>query len=167
MTSAPLLTLSLVALAMCASPNDANRPASPLAEPPPASVVPSRLRVTLGGGPGMGGPAGRSVVELRGDTLVYLGIARPFPTGPRPETRAVPTDAAWRAFRSTLDSLDAFAWRARYENPAVDDGTQWSADVAYPDAGLHATGSNRFPAGFEPFLDAVRRLGGRDDFRLR
>ena len=158
------LTVLLVALAACAAPREAPRPAA----------VPTHLRLSIGNG-----LDGYTRVVLVGDTLVHSQTGPPSPSGPPPPVRVVPGVADWAAFRAALDRAGAFAWQARYENPLVADGTLWSVEVEYADRSVRASGANRYPgpggaprdgvhgprvaytAEFDAVLAAVRSLTGQ------
>jgi hypothetical protein len=87
-----------------------------------------------------------------------------------------PSAKQWQNFRRTLDRLNVWSWQAKYSDPAVCDGTGWSAEIVYSDRLLVSGGSNCFPGWdgraipitademdntFEKFSRAVARLVGR------
>ncbi len=78
--------------------------------------------------------------------------------------------------RSTLNRLNVWCWQRNYSDPAVCDGTGWSAEIVYSDRELVSSGGNCFPGRdgralpltgderdntFERFSRAVARLAGR------
>jgi hypothetical protein len=154
--------------------------------------VPKRLRIDIGGyfGPCYG-------VTLEKGHLIYTYSARgpsggkPKPEWPlEPELRRLlglkplpqreeiqPSAKQWQNFRSTLNRLNVWCWQAKYSDPAVCDGTGWSAKIVYSDRSLVSGGSNCFPGRdgralsltsdetdntFDKFSRAVARLIGRE-----
>jgi hypothetical protein len=154
-------------------------------------ALPKRLCIGIGGcfGPCYG-------VTLEKGRLVYTYSAR-GPSGgePKPEwpldpklrellgleplpgpEEIQPSAEQWQAFRRTLDRLDIWSWQRKYSDPAVCDGTGWSAKIVYSDRSLVSSGDNCFPGRdgralsisedgtdntFEKFSRAVGSLVGR------
>jgi hypothetical protein len=94
---------------------------------------------------------------------------------PQPEEIQV-SPKQWENFRRTLNRLNVWCWQAKYSNPAVCDGTGWSAEIVYSDRSLLSSGDNCFPGWdgralpitgderdntFERFSCAVAHLTGR------
>lgn len=113
-------------------------------------------------------------VVLKGD---YIEFAR-FAGGQEPlRDRVRPTDEQWRAFRTELDAIGIWQWRAQYIDSGVADGTQWLLDVSYPDRAIKTGGSNDYPGArtdgsggpksskiFLRYLRAVQQLLGGKSF---
>jgi hypothetical protein len=97
--------------------------------------------------------------------------------GPQPHREEIqPSVEQWQNFRRTLNRLDVWCWQRNYSDPAVCDGTSWSAEIAYSDRSLVSSGDNCFPGRdgralpitedgtdntFEKFCRAVGSLVGR------
>jgi hypothetical protein len=88
-----------------------------------------------------------------------------------------PSAERWQTFRKELNRLNVWSWQAKYSNPAVCDGTGWSAEIVYSDRSLVSSGDNCFPGWdgravpitgnetdntFENFCHEVARLIGRE-----
>src|SRR4029077_13177823 len=88
-----------------------------------------------------------------------------------------PSAKQWQNFWRTLNRLNIWCWQAKYSNPAVCDGTGWSAKIVYSDRSLVSSGDNCFPGRdgraisitvherdntFEKFFRAVAQLIGRE-----
>jgi len=97
---------------------------------------------------------------------------------PHPQREEIhPSAKQWRAFRRTLNRLNVWCWQRNYSDPAVCDGTGWSAKIVYSDRSLVSSGDNCFPGSdgraiaitedgtdntFAKFCRAVGRLIGRE-----
>lgn len=128
---------------------------------------PERFKVGIGG---FFGPSYAVELTDKGE-LLYSHNQKTFVSaeGTVRETVAVPPDA-WRAFCAELDAIGVWAWKPRYENPGVMDGTQWYVEIAVGGRSIASTGYNEYPGGtlppdgdrFPRFLRAVSALlGGR------
>jgi hypothetical protein len=110
-----------------------------------------------------------------GEQLVYES----FRTGyrDREQVRIAPSKAQWQRFWHTMDDIDVWRWRTRYEpgsrfeaREEVRDGTHWSLTLAYGGRSVESSGDSAAPdavdlddsSTFAAFLDALCRLiGGR------
>ena len=97
---------------------------------------------------------------------------------PQPQREEIqPSAKQWQNFRRTLNRLNVWCWQRNYSDPAVCDGTGWSAEIVYSDRSLVSTGDNCFPGRdgravpitaderdntFEKFCRAIARLIGRE-----
>jgi hypothetical protein len=143
-------------------------------------ALPKRLHISIGG---QFGPC-YSVTFKKGRlTYTYLSSRDSCPEGlfqflgPQPQGEEIqPSAKQWQNFRRTLDRLNVWCWEAKYSDPAVCDGTAWSAKIAFSDRSLVSSGDNCFPGRdgralpitedrtdntFEKFCRAVARLIGR------
>lgn len=120
---------------------------------------------------GLGGFLGSSSrVTLQEDgTLLYQHHPHTFAGSPGTSRKTIRvTEEQWRLFRNEVDAARVWGWKARYENPAITDGTQWFLELRYSDGkSIKSAGSNRFPAekNFTRYAEAVRRLTGETNFR--
>jgi hypothetical protein len=58
-----------------------------------------------------------------------------------------PSPEKWRAFRSSLDKLNVWSWKAEYvDTAAPTDGYSWRVELAYPDHKLMCHGYEAAPA---------------------
>ena len=110
--------------------------------------------------------------------ITATGTERATGLGPPAQREEIqPSAKQWRNFRRMLDRLNVWSWQAKYSNPAVCDGTGWSAKIVYSDRSLVSSGDNCFPGRdgravpitedrtdntFENFCRAVGRLIGRE-----
>ena len=139
--------------------------------------LPKRLCIRIGGhfGPCYG------VTFKKGRlTYTYLQSRDSYlqELGPQPQGEEIqPSAKQWQNFRSTLNRLNVWCWQRNYSDPAVCDGTGWSAEIVYSDRSLVSSGDNCFPGRhgrpvhitedgtdntFEEFCRAVGRLIGRE-----
>ncbi|HET9376164.1 MAG TPA: hypothetical protein VFO40_14420 [Chthoniobacterales bacterium] len=110
--------------------------------------------------------------ELTPELRQLLGL-KPYP---QPE-EIQPSAKQWQNFRRTLNRLNVWCWQANYSDPAVCDGTGWSAEIVYSDRSLVSSGDNCFPGQdgralsitedgtdntLEKFCRAIARLIGRE-----
>ena len=140
-------------------------------------ALPKRLRIGIGG---HFGPC-YSVTFKKGRlTYTYLQSRDSYAQElePQPQREEIqPSAKQWQNFRRTLNRLNIWCWQAKYSNPAVCDGTGWSAKIIYSDRSLVSSGDNCFPGRdgralpitedgtdntFENFCRAVGRLIGRE-----
>jgi hypothetical protein len=107
-------------------------------------ALPERLSISIGGhfGPSFS-------VRLEAGVLTYAHSkpVQQFPPewGSRTEN-IQPSSEQWRVFRATLDRLNVWSWQADYLDPGICDGTNWSAEIVYPDNRIVSAGSNCFPS---------------------
>jgi hypothetical protein len=134
------------------------------------SPVPTRFIARIGGFLG----ASYSV-ELHDGALLYTSSESGQRN--RKQETLTPTAAQWREFRQTLDDLKVWQWRADYPNHGINDGTQWSLDIAFADRSLTAHGDNNYPdttgkpngssdstKTFNRYLAAIKKLIGGKNF---
>jgi len=132
--------------------------------------VPERFKVKIGG---FFGPS--YSVRLKGDDLLYTAWDN---DNILDERRITPTPDEWQAFRQSLDDIGVWNWQETYPNPGVTDSTQWSLEIAWDDREIASSGDSNYPVAdglpdndpditptFERFLEAVRKLIGRLEFR--
>lgn len=82
-------------------------------------------------------------VLLRDGKLIYEDIDSDRPPV---STYITPSPEEWRAFRSTLDKIGVWAWRASYERKeTINDGTSWWLYVRYSDQHVDSRGGNCYP----------------------
>lgn len=131
---------------------------------------PDEFHASIGG---YMGPSYR--VELEDGVLIYTKMGRGSEEQQVVELQ--PTDEDWSEFLETLDDIDVWSWKKRYENPGVCDGTSWSFRIAVDDRKLETSGNNAYPglshteafernepshAPFDAFTEALQTLvGGR------
>jgi hypothetical protein len=70
-----------------------------------------------------------------------------------------PTEKAWQAFRTTLDALNVWCWRADYPNQGVCDGTNWSVEIVYTRA-VKQLLQRATPDLVEPRSGSLMKLAG-------
>jgi len=137
-------------------------------------ALPKRLCISIGGFFGAG-----YEVSLKKGRLTYTcwPPRESYSQEPEPQREEIqPSGKQWQNFRSTLNRLNVWCWQRNYSDPAVCDGTGWSAEIVYSDRSLVSTGDNCFPGRdgraipitadeadntFEKFCRAVGRLIGR------
>jgi hypothetical protein len=140
-------------------------------------ALPKRLCISIGG---FFGPCYSLTFKKGRLTYTYLQSRDSYSQelGPQPQREEIqPSAKQWQNFRSTLNRLNVWCWQAKYSDPAVCDGTGWSAKIVYSDRSLVSGGSNCFPGRdgralsisvherdntFENFCRAVGRLIGRE-----
>jgi hypothetical protein len=146
-------------------------------------ALPKRLRIGIGG---FFGPCYEVTLKRGRLTYTYLSsrdsrsreLEPPLEPQPQPQREEIqPSAKQWQNFRRTLNRLNVWCWQAKYSNPAVCDGTGWSAEIAYSDRSLLSSGDNCFPGWdgraisitadetdntFAKFCRAVARLIGRE-----
>jgi hypothetical protein len=137
-------------------------------------ALPERLRISIGGYFGS-----CYEVALEKGRLIYTHWPPRESSSQEPEPQSEeirPSAKQWQTFRRALDRLSAWCWQGNYSDPAVCDGTGWSAEIVYSDRSLVSSGDNCFPGRdgraisvtgderdntFEKFSRAVARLVGR------
>jgi hypothetical protein len=138
-------------------------------------ALPKRLCIGIGG---HFGPSYKVTFKKGRLTYMYWPPRESHSQEPQPQREEIqPSTKQWQAFRKGLDRLNIWCWQAKYSNPAVCDGTGWSAKIVYSDRSLVSGGSNCFPGRdgralhitedgtdntFEKFCCAVARLIGRE-----
>jgi len=108
-----------------------------------------------------------------GEQLVYESFVSGYED--RRQTFIAPADAQWKRFWRTLDEIDVWSWRDRYEpgkrlepTTEIRDGTHWSLSLVYGNRRVESAGDNAAPgstdldesAPFAAFAAAVSRLTG-------
>ncbi len=134
------------------------------------AIMPEKFHAAIGGFLGSS-----YVVELRDGALHYTE-RKQTSVGPRMFSSTVtPTLQQWQEFRKSIDQLNIWQWYADYPSQGVQDGTQWSLEIAYADRALKTHGSNNYPDAsgkpngephstkiFGRYLAAIKKLiGGR------
>lgn len=132
--------------------------------------VPERFKIKIGG---LSGPS--YSVRLKGDDLLYTSWDN---DNILDERRITPIPDTWQAFRHALDDIGVWNWQEAYPNPGETDSTQWSLDIAWDGREITSSGDGNYPVAdgrpdndpditptFERFLEAVRKLIGRPEFR--
>jgi hypothetical protein len=138
-------------------------------------ALPKRLRISIGG---FFGPCYSVTLKKGRLTYTYLSSRDSYSRELEPQREEIqPSPKQWQNFRRTLNRLNVWCWQAKYSNPAVCDGTGWSAKIVYSDRSLVSSGDNCFPGRdgralpitgderdntFEKFSRAVARLVGRE-----
>jgi hypothetical protein len=141
--------------------------------------LPKRLCISIGG---FFGPSYEITFKKGRLTYTYWpprdSCSQELEPLPNPQPEAIqPSAKQWRNFRRTLDRLNVWCWQRKYSDPAVCDGTGWSAEIVYSDRSLVSSGDNCFPGRdgralsitvherdntFQKFCRAVGRLTGRE-----
>jgi hypothetical protein len=108
-----------------------------------------------------------------GEQLVYESFGDGYED--RRQTVIAPSEAQWARFWRTMDEIDVWSWRPRYEAaPAskplegIRDGTHWSLTLHHGGRGVESAGDTAGPgaaelsdsARFDAFAEAVSRLLG-------
>ena len=110
-----------------------------------------------------GGYLGRSFSLLKeDDQLAYTTFGNGYSLE-RVE-KVNPSPHAWREFFKTLDQIDIWRWKSRYENPGIMDGSSWKVTIELENRKLVSSGSNNFPDNFDILSESVRKLLGGSDF---
>jgi hypothetical protein len=139
-------------------------------------ALPERLCISIGG---YFGPCYNVTSEKGRLTYTYLSSRDSSSEellrflGPQRE-EIQPSAKQWQNFQRTLNRLNVWCWQPNYSDPAVCDGTGWSAEIVYSDRSLVSSGDNCFPGRdgraipitedetdntFEKFCRAVARRG--------
>jgi hypothetical protein len=145
-------------------------------------ALPKRLCISIGG---FFGPCHEVTFKKGRLTYTYLSsrdscsreLEPQLELQPHPQREEIqPSAKQWQNFRRTLNRLDIWSWQPKYSDPAVCDGTGWSAEIVYSDRSVVSSGDNCFPGRdaraisvtadgtdntFEKFCRAVGRLIGR------
>jgi hypothetical protein len=138
-------------------------------------ALPKRLCISIGG---FFGPCYEVTFKKDRLTYTYLPPRDSCSQEPEPQREQIQLSAKqWQNFWSTLNRLNVRCWQRNYSDPAVCDGTGWSAKIVYSDRSLVSSGDNCFPGWdgralpitddgtddtFEKFCRAVARLVGRE-----
>jgi len=146
-------------------------------------ALPKRLCISIGG---FFGPCYEVTLRKGRLTYTYLSsrdscsreLEPQLELQPHPQREEIqPSAKQWQNFRSTLNRLNVWCWKAKYSDPFVCDGTGWSAKIVYSDRSLLSSSDNCFPGRygraipitadetdntFEKFCRAVTRLVGRE-----
>jgi hypothetical protein len=112
-----------------------------------------------------------------GKQLVYESFVSGYED--RRQVYVSPSSAQWARFWRTMESIDVWSWKDRYEpggrfepKTLIRDGTHWSVSLQHDGRRVEsagersARGTNKFEASgeFELFADAVSRLTGGYQF---
>ena len=65
-------------------------------------------------------------------------------------------------FIEELKMLDLLNWRAKYIEPGVCDGTQWSIEIIKNSRNIKKYGENKFPEEWDEFCGAIERISGKN-----
>lgn len=107
-----------------------------------------------------------------GKQLVYESFVSGYEE--RVQSVIVPSDAQWSRFWQTMDAINVWSWRERYEKSVpvagtqIHDRTHWSLTIARGDRRVESSGDDAGPndagfndgAPFTVFAEAVSRLTG-------
>ena len=137
--------------------------------------LPKRLCISIGG---HFGPCYEVTFKKGRLTYTHLPPRDSCSEEPEPQREEIqPSAKQWQTFRMVLNRLNVWCWQRNYSDPAVCDGTGWSAEIVYSDRSLVSSGDNCFPGRdgralsitedgmdntFENFCRAVSHLIGRD-----
>ncbi|NLN86085.1 MAG: hypothetical protein GX133_00495 [Syntrophomonadaceae bacterium] len=69
--------------------------------------------------------------------------------------------ATAQKFREQLKGLDILKWKARYRNPGVCGGTQWTVDLMTDKKTIHKYGDNNYPEQWDAFCRLVAKTTGK------
>jgi hypothetical protein len=103
--------------------------------------IPTHLKISTGTSSGA-----KFTLELRdGDDLIFR--TRPGRgQGTESAIALHPSVEKWRAFRSSLDQLNVWSWKAAYiDSPAPTDGYSWQVELTYRDHKLVSHGYEAAP----------------------
>src|SRR4051794_27592044 len=76
------------------------------------------------------------VIELRDGALHYTERKQTSVGSGSSSSTVTPTPQQWEEFRKSIDQLDIWQWGADYPSHGVEDGTQWSLEIANADPRL-------------------------------
>lgn len=76
------------------------------------------------------------------------------------EKKKIPPEAI-EQFVEALKWLDFLNWKAKYVEPYVLDGTQWSIEIRREGRTLRKYGSNKYPKAWGDFCNLLETLTGR------
>ncbi len=108
-----------------------------------------------------------------GKQLVYESFVSGYED--RRQVSIVPSAAQWARFWRTMDEIDVWSWKHRYDagrrvepNALVRDGTHWSLSLRQGDRQVESAGENSGPGAidldesvrFDAFAEAISRLTG-------
>lgn len=115
--------------------------------------------------------------DADGRRLVYESFLSGYEE--RRQTFITPSDAQWERFWRTIDSIDVWSWRERYDPGArfepktqIRDGTHWSISLKHGRRSVESAGDTAGPdaadldnsAPFAALAEAVSRLTGGHPF---
>jgi hypothetical protein len=152
MKSAILIALFWVALANSLSASES-----------PYVPKPEIMRIFIGG---YEGPSYEVLYD--GRELKYYQASNMFDLKKSTPEIIPATNEDWAKFLKALDDMNAWAWKKKYINPSVKDGTTWNTTIVYNFANkgpITTYGSNSYPSGFDGFLSAVSALVGGRKFK--
>ena len=108
-----------------------------------------------------------------GDKLVYESFVSGYED--RQQVAVTPSRAQWARFWRTMDEIDVWSWKNRYEPSGrfepldlVRDGTHWSLSLQHGGRSVESGGDSSAPDSadldestrFDAFAEAVSRLTG-------
>jgi len=70
----------------------------------------------------------------------------------------IPSDNRWQLFFQTLDGINVWKWKKRYEDYEVEDGGSWSLKITKNSKKLECHGDIDYPSNFNDFLEALNKL---------
>jgi hypothetical protein len=112
-----------------------------------------------------------------GKQLVYESFVSGYED--RRQVYVVPSRAQWNRFWRTMETIEVWSWKDRYEpggrfepKGLIRDGTHWSLSLQHGDHRVESAGDNSGPgptdlddgARFDAFAEAVSRLTGGNQF---
>jgi hypothetical protein len=112
-----------------------------------------------------------------GRRLVYESFVSGYED--RRQVYVVPSRAQWNRFWRTMETIEVWSWKDRYEPSGrfepkglIRDGTHWSLSLQHGERRVESAGDNSGPgptdldenARFDAFADAVSRLTGGYQF---
>ncbi|SDC03377.1 hypothetical protein GA0111570_11515 [Raineyella antarctica] len=65
------------------------------------------------------------------------------------------------SFMAELRAIDPLAWKGRYDNPGVLDGTIWAVTITTGMRTSQSSGRNAYPRTWERFRQLIERTAGR------
>jgi len=113
-------------------------------------------------------------LSREGDQLL-LQESESGPSSIGRQSRYSPAPEHWAVFRERVETLGVWQWRGPYDNPDIDDGTQWELQISLGGHRTACRGSNRYPPdgsgtpseAFRGMLEAVGELLGDREFAAR
>lgn len=69
---------------------------------------------------------------------------------------------AAKKFIVELKSIQLLDWKAKYIEPGICDGTQWSVEIIREGRNIDKYGDNKFPDEWAAFCKLIRKITGRD-----
>ena len=78
-----------------------------------------------------------------------------------------PSASELEEFSISLDELNIWEWKKRYNNSFIEDGIQWSLYIHTNSRELYSGGSNDFPENINRFIQSINQLINMDYFSDR